>query len=271
MHDRLMLGKYYPGKSIMHRLDPRTKLILLILLMVTLLIPKTILPILLLFIGSVGLIIISKIPLKEILSSLRSIMFILVFAFLINLFSGKGPIILDLGILKITQDGLLNAILMSVRLILLVIDTTLFLTLTTTPLQLSHALENLLKPLSVIRFPAHEIAMMMSIALRFVPTLFEETDKIMKAQSSRGANYDVGGFFNKIKGYISIIVPLFISCFRRADELANAMEARCYHGGKGRTKLNELRYTTLDLLFSLIFIICCVIILFTHYQMPNLI
>ncbi|NLJ71279.1 MAG: energy-coupling factor transporter transmembrane protein EcfT [Clostridiaceae bacterium] len=271
MHDRLLLGKYYPGKSILHRLDPRTKFILLILLMITLLIPKTIFPILLLLVGSACLIIISRIPLKEILSSLRSMKFILVFAFLINLFSGKGQLMLDLGFLKIRQDGLLNAVLMSIRLILLVLDTTLFLTLTTTPLQLSHALENLLKPLSVIRLPVHEIAMMMSIALRFVPTLLEETDKIMKAQSSRGANYDTGGFFKKGKGYISIIVPLFISCFRRADELANAMEARCYHGGKGRTKLNELRYTSLDLIFSIIFIICSSIILFTHYQMPNLI
>lgn len=271
MYDRLLLGKYYPGKSILHRLDPRTKFILLILLMVTLLIPKTVFPILLLLVGSACLIIISKIPLQEILSSLRSILFILVFAFLINLFSGKGTLLLDLGVLKIRQDGLLNAVLMSIRLILLVLDTTLFLTLTTTPLQLSHALENLLKPLSAIRFPAHEIAMMMSIALRFVPTLLEETDKIMKAQSSRGANYDTGGFLKKAKGYISIIVPLFISCFRRADELANAMEARCYHGGAGRTKLNELRYTSLDLFFSIIFIICCAIILFAHYQMSNLI
>ncbi|MGB4609259.1 MAG: energy-coupling factor transporter transmembrane component T family protein [Saccharofermentanales bacterium] len=271
MYDRLMLGKYYPGKSILHRLDPRTKFILLILLMVTLLIPKTPFPILLLLSGSLCLIIISKIPLKEIISSLRSIRFILIFAFVINIFSGKGLTLLDLGILEITQDGLQNAVLMSIRLILLVIDTTLFLTLTTTPLQLSHALEKLLKPLSAIRFPAHEIAMMMSIALRFVPTLLEETEKIIKAQSSRGANYDIGGFFKKIKGYISIIVPLFISCFRRADDLANAMEARCYHGGAGRTKLNELHYTSLDLFFSVIFILCCTIILFAHYQMPNLI
>lgn len=271
MHDRLLLGKYYPGESVLHRLDPRTKFILLIVLMVTLLVPKTAFPLLLLALSSVFLIVISKIPLKEILNSLRSIIFIVIFAFVINVFSGTGKPLITFSFITITEEGLTNALLMSLRLMLLVLDTTLFLTLTTTPLQLSNALESLMKPLAVFRFPAHEIAMMMSIALRFVPTLLEETDKIMKAQSSRGANYDTGGIFKKAKGYVSIIVPLFISSFRRADELANAMEARCYHGGSGRTKLNELHFTKLDFIFSLVFILISAIILFAHYRYPNLI
>ncbi len=270
MGERLLLGKFYPGNSILHRLDPRTKFMLLIVLMVTILIPKTTLPMLVIIFFSFLLVWISKIPLKVILSSLRSILYLVVFAFLINVFAARGEIIFEFYFIKIRDEALRNAILMASRLILLVMDTTLLLTLTTTTLQLSDAIESLFKPLEKIKFPSHEVAMMMSIALRFVPTLLEETDKIMKAQSSRGANYDTGGMIKRAKGYVSIIVPLFISCFRRADELAFAMEARCYRGGKGRTKLRELKYSRLDLFFSLIFVLACALILFAHYRFANL-
>lgn len=270
MNDRLLLGKYYPGNSLLHRLDPRTKFLLLIILMVTILIPKTTFPLLIVAFFSLILILISQVPLRVIFSSLRSIMYLVVFAFLINVFAGKGNVIFQFYFITIRDEGLENAILMASRLILLVMDTTLLLTLTTTTLQLSDAIESLLKPLEKIKFPAHEVAMMMSIALRFVPTLLEETEKIMKAQSSRGANYDTGGIVKRAKGYVSIIVPLFISCFRRADELAFAMEARCYRGGKGRTKLSELKYSSLDLIFSIFFIVACALILFAHYRFANL-
>lgn len=271
MNDRLLLGKYYPSNSVLHRLDPRTKFILIIFLMVTILIPRTIFPISLIAFFSLTLIIISKIPIKVILSSLRSVIFIISFAFIINIFSGRGDVVFSFYFIKITEDGLRNAFLMTSRLIFLIVDTTLFLTLTTTTLQLSDAIESLLRPFSKIGFPSHEIAMMMSIALRFVPTLLEETEKIIKAQSSRGANYDTGGIMKKARGYISIIVPLFISSFRRADELALAMEARCYRGGEGRTKLKELHYTSTDLLFTIIFLFSCSLILAAHYRYPNLI
>lgn len=270
MNDRLLLGKYYAGHSILHRLDPRTKLILLIVLMITILMPSTALPMLLIFVFSCILMYISKIPLRVILGGLRSVVFLVIFAFIINLFSGQGNILFEYYFIKVTEEGLKNAFLLSFRLIMLVLDTTLFLTLTTTTLQLSDGIEKLLKPLEKIKFPAHDIAMMMSIALRFVPTLLEETEKIIKAQSSRGANYDTGGFFNKLRGYVAIIVPLFISCFRRADELASAMEARCYRGGVGRTKLKELRYTKDDLIFTIFFLICCAIVLFSHFYLQNL-
>ncbi len=266
----MLLGKYYPGNSILHRLDPRTKLILLIVLMVTILLPSTTFPMLVVIFFSAVLMFISQVPLKEIFSGIRSIIFLVIFAFIINLFSGQGNIIFEFYFIKITDAGLKNAILLSFRLILLVLDTTLFLTLTTTTLQLSDAIERLLKPLEVIKFPAHDIAMMMSIALRFVPTLLEETDKIIKAQSSRGANYDTGGLFNKFKGYVAIIVPLFISCFRRAGELAEAMEARCYRGGIGRTKLKELKYTKHDLYFTIIFLACCGIVFLAHFRFTDL-
>lgn len=270
MHDQILLGKYYPGNSILHRLDPRTKFILMLVLMITILIPRTAFPLILICIYSFIMMLISKVPIREILKSLKSVIFILSFAFLINLFTGKGEIIFQFYFLKITEEGLKNAIIMSSRLIFLVLDTTLLLTLTTTSLQLADAIESLLKPLKIFHVPAHEIAMMISIALRFVPTLMEETDKIIKAQNSRGANFDAGGFFTKIKGYVSIIVPLFVSSFRRASELAFAMEARCYRGGEGRTKLKELKYSKLDLAFTMVFLLACTTILISHYQFANL-
>ncbi|NLJ94958.1 MAG: energy-coupling factor transporter transmembrane protein EcfT [Clostridiaceae bacterium] len=270
MHNRLLLGKYYPGNSILHRLDPRTKFILLIILMITILIPRTAFPLVLIAVFSIILILISKIPVKEILKSLRSVSFIIIFAFIINIFSGEGNTLFKFYFLEITDASLKNAIIMSARLIFLVLDTTILLTLTTTSLQLADGIESLLKPLTVFRVPAHEIAMMISIALRFVPTLMEETQKIIKAQSSRGANFDAGGFYTKIRGYVSIIVPLFVSSFRRASELALAMEARCYRGGEGRTKLKELKYERLDLIFTIGFLLACSIILFSHYKFTNL-
>lgn len=270
MNRSMLLGRYYPGDSLIHRLDPRLKFCLVVVLMVTILIPNRPFPLLLVALGSLVLIFLSKLPTKELVASLRPIMFIVIFAFAINLFSGKGDLIFSFSFIKIRDQALKNAILMAGRLIFLVIDTSLLISLTTTSLELSDAIESLLSPLQRLGFPAHEIAMMMSIALRFVPTLVDETDKIIKAQSSRGANYDVGGFLNKARGYTTIIVPLFVSCFRRAYDLALAMEARCYRGGEGRTKLKELHFKPLDLIFACLFCLACGLILWVNYQFPNL-
>ncbi len=270
MNRSMILGRYYPGDSLIHRLDPRLKFCLVIILMVTILTPSHPLPVILIALASLLLVTLAKLPAKELLVSLRPILFIVIFAFVINLFSGKGDLIFSFHFIKIRDLALKNAILMAARLIFLVMDTSLLISLTTTSLELADAIESLFKPLQRIGFPAHEIAMMMSIALRFVPTLVYETDKIMKAQSSRGANYDVGGFISKARGYTTIIVPLFVSCFRRAYELALAMESRCYRGGEGRTKLKELELKPLDVLFACLFCLVCGLILWVNYQLPNL-
>jgi energy-coupling factor transport system permease protein len=172
----------------------------------------------------------------------------------------QGDVLFSWKIITVTGYGLGRAAIMSARLIFLIVSTSVLLTLTTTPLKMSDALEKLFAPLSVIKVPVHEMSMMMSIALRFIPTLASETDKIMKAQQSRGADYDTGSFINKVKGYITVLIPLFVSSFRRADELAVAMDARCYSGGKGRTKLNPLKLTLTDVLTGLFLGLCAVLL-----------
>lgn len=242
----ITLGRYYPGKSIIHRLDARVKFFIALVFMIVIFFISKPIPFLL-FSAVLALVVLStKIPMKQVLLSLKPILFIILFAFVLNLFSYQGTVILPIGPLKITQEGLTAGIKMSVRLSLLILTSAVFLTLTTTPLAVADAMESILKPLQKIGFPAHEISMMMSIALRFVPNLMEETDKIMKAQSSRGAVYDTGGIIKRAKGLVSVLVPLFVSCFRRADELAIAMEARCYRGAEGRTKLNVMKMVRMD-------------------------
>jgi energy-coupling factor transport system permease protein len=242
----IILGKYYPGQSIIHRMDARVKFFIALSLMVTLFFlnqPKA-------FTFYAGMIfvtiLITRIPFKQILLSLKPILFIIIFAFVLNLFSFQGTAIYSIGKLSITQEGLEAGLRMASRLSLLIITSSVFLTLTTTPLNVADAMESIMSPLGKIGFPSHEISMMMSIALRFVPNLMEETDKIMKAQSSRGAQYDTGGIITRARGLVSVLVPLFVSCFRRAEELAVAMEARCYNGGSGRTKLHVLKTQRID-------------------------
>ncbi|MGI6333083.1 MAG: energy-coupling factor transporter transmembrane component T family protein [Saccharofermentanales bacterium] len=250
MFDNISLGRYYPGQSALHRLDPRTKLIAAIVIMVIVFLVRGLWPMLAIALLTGLLILASRVPVKIVLSGLKPMLLILIFAFLLNLLTVPGgKVWFAWGPLTVTEAGFLTAIRMTARLAFLIMNTTLMLTLTTTPIMVADATENLMAPLKKIRFPVHEMAMMMSIALRFVPTLLEETDKIMKAQSSRGADYDTGGLISKARGLVSVLIPLFVSSFKRAEDLAVAMEARCYRGGEGRTRLKSLAYTRLDLLF----------------------
>lgn len=250
MLGNISLGRYYPGTSLLHRLDPRSKILASILAMVMIFISQSIWSILALFTATFALIIVSRVPFRTVISGLKPMLFILIFAFVLNMFTVQGDPWLRIGPLTVSDQGVYTALRMASRLALLILNTTLFLTLTTTPIHVADAIENLLGPLRRFGFPAHEMAMMMSIALRFVPTLLEETDKIMKAQSSRGADYDTGGLIAKARGLVSVLIPLFVSAFRRAEDLAVAMEARCYRGGEGRTRLRQMRYERLDLLFA---------------------
>ena len=242
----ITIGQYYPADSPIHRMDARLKLAITFLFIVTLFMVNT-------FVGyvfviaSMGLVIkASKVPLKFMLKGLKSIVIIILFTAFINLFMTRGEtVLLEIGFLKLTLEGVLLAAKMCVRLVLLIIGSSL-LTLTTTPIQLTDAIEYLLKPFKKVGVPAHEIAMMMTIALRFIPTLLDETDKIMKAQQARGADFDTGNLVQKAKALIPILVPLFISAFRRAEELAMAMEARCYHGDERRTRMNVMQFKSSD-------------------------
>lgn len=242
----ITIGQFFPGDSIIHRLDPRFKIVI------------TLIYIIMLFSGggfvclAIGAVytftamILSRIPLKMFLKSIKPILpFLLITAVLNLLLVTSGDVLWKWKFIKITTEGVNISIFMVVRIVLLIMGSSL-LTYTTSPITLTDAIERLLSPLKKLKFPVHELAMMMSIALRFIPTLIEETDKIISAQKARGAEIDTGSFGKRARNMISILVPLFISAFRRADELATAMECRCYHGGEGRTKLSELHYQTRD-------------------------
>ena len=238
----ITLGQYFPGTSLIHRLDPRTKLLGVILYIVALFLAKSWISygvVLLFLIFAVS---VSKIPPKSIVSGMKPLVIILVFTGVLNLFYSDGGIVLvKLWKLTITSEGLTRAIFMTSR-ILMLISGTFLLTYTTSPIALTDGLESLLGPLKKLHVPVHELSMMMCIALRFIPTLIEETDKIMNAQKARGADFENGSIIDRAKALIPVLVPLFISAFRRADELATAMECRCYQGGEGRTKMKLLRY-----------------------------
>ena len=238
----ITLGQYFPGNSIIHRLDPRTKLIMLVVYIVTLFMAKGWIAYGILFAFLVAIIKISTIPVKSIVKGMKPLVMILIFTGVLNLFfTQEGPVIVDFWIITITLGGLTRALMMMAR-ILMLITCTFLLTYTTSPISLTDGLESLMNPLKVIKVPVHELSMMMCIALRFIPTLIEETDKIMCAQKARGADFESGSLMDKAKALVPILVPLFISAFRRADELATAMECRCYQGGEGRTKMKLLRY-----------------------------
>ena len=244
----ITLGQYFPGKSFVHMLDPRTKLIMLVAYIVALFTASNwvsyavCLGFLALSIG------ISRIPLKAILRGMKPLVMILVFTGILNLFfTGGETVLVEFWVITITQEGLIRAVFMVSR-ILMLISATFLLTYTTSPISLTDGLEALLSPLKKIRVPVHELSMMMCIALRFIPTLIEETDKIMSAQKARGADFETGSLMQRVKALVPILVPLFISAFRRADELATAMECRCYQGGDGRTKMKLLRYRRGDVL-----------------------
>ena len=241
----ITIGQFYPVDSAIHRMDPRFKILGAFAFIFSLFTVKSLMlyPVVIAFIGFIVLI--SKVPVSYILRGLKPIMFIIIFAFLINIFLTPGNPLYKLGPLTITYEGIIQATFMASRLVLLIVGTSL-LTLTTSPIELTDGIERLLNPFKRIGVPAHELAMMMTIALRFIPTLLEETGKIMKAQMARGADFESGNLVNRAKSLIPLLVPLFIGAFRRADELAMAMEARCYRGGENRTRMKVLKYTSVD-------------------------
>ncbi len=251
MISNITLGQYVPGKSILHRLDPRTKIIWTIILMVAVFLMESWQEYVMMGAFTIILLLISGVPVKQTLKGIKPLLLILIITGILNLFFIGGTPIFQIGPVKITYEGIISAIKVFFRLVMLVIIASLM-TLTTTPMALTDGIEKLLKPLQRIGVPAHEIAMMMSIALRFIPTLLEETERIMKAQSSRGADFDTGNIIARVKSFIPILVPLFVSAFKRAEELAEAMESRCYRGGAGRTRMKEIHYTPLDLTISLL-------------------
>lgn len=240
----ITIGQYYPENSIIHKLDPRVKLAGTMICIIVLFQINTIVGYGLFTIFTAAVIKASKIPFMKLLKGVRGILFILLFSVVLNIFMTKGEILLEIGFLTVTKEGLIKALYISVRLIYLIICTSIM-TLTTTPNDLSDGLEKAFGFLKVVKFPVHEIAMIMSLALRFIPTLMEETDKITKAQKARGASFDTGNILQKAKSLIPILIPLFISSLRRAIDLATAMEARCYHGGN-RTKMKPLKYAERD-------------------------
>ena len=242
----ITLGQYFPGNSVVHRLDPRTKLVMLVLYIVALFVAVSWISYGTMFLFLAICIAVSKIPVKSIVRGMKPLVFILIFTAILNIFFTEGEtVLLSVWVVEITLEGLIRAFFMMIR-ILMLITGTFLLTYTTSPIALTDGLEALLNPLKVIKVPVHELSMMMCIALRFIPTLIEETDKIMSAQKARGADFETGKLMDRVRALVPILVPLFISAFRRADELATAMECRCYHGGEGRTKMKLLRYNRND-------------------------
>ena len=248
-------GQYYPADSLLHRMDPRAKVIAAIAYIVAAFLCRNTFAFVLLLVSAFALILISRIPMKVILRSIRALVFIMALTAVLNIFwvtdttEGAVPLV-EFWIITIYPKGLYHAAFILVRILVMVIGSGLFLTYTTTPIALTDAIESLLRPLEKIKLPVHSFAMMMTIALRFIPTIMEETEKIMSAQKARGADFTTGNLVNRAKALIPIIVPLFASAFRRADELATAMECRCYRGGEGRTKLRVLKFGARDV-FSL--------------------
>ena len=241
----ITIGQYYPADSVIHKLDPRVKLFATLIFIISLFSFKNVWGFLVATIFMFGFIELSKVPIGYMVKGLKAIVILMIITALFNLFLTSGKELVSFWIFTITYEGLRNAILMAIRLTSLILGTSIM-TRTTTPNQLTHGLEKSLMPLSKIGVPVHAIAMMMSIALRFIPILIEETDKIMKAQMARGADFESGNLLLRVKNMIPLLVPLFVSAFRRADDLAMAMEARCYNGGEGRTKMKPLRYAGVD-------------------------
>ena len=267
----ITIGQHFPGNSVLHRCDPRLKLVATIAYIVALFVAPNPLGLALSIALLAALYRVAKIPGKMILKSLKPIVPIILFTSVLNLFfvTGQGEPLVHFWIVNIYAEGIKYAILLSVRVCALIAGTSL-LTYTTSPIVLTDAIESLLRPLAKVHFPVHELAMMMTIALRFIPTLIEETEKIMNAQKARGAMLDTGTFSQRIKALVPILIPLFISAFRRADELAMAMECRCYHGGEGRTRLKQLKFTAEDTRCAVVITVLLVCICLTRLFVPGL-
>ena len=257
----ITIGQYYACDSLIHRLDPRVKIVLALAMIVIVFFVTNYWGYALLYGFTLAIAFASRVPFKVVLRTLKPLIYILIFTFLLNILFYTGPTVLwEFWIIKITAEGLSQAVFMALRLMLLVVATSL-LTLTTSPIELTDGIERLLRPLTVIKFPAHEVAMMMTIALRFIPTLSEEADKIMKAQASRGADFESGNLVRRAKNLLPLLVPLFVSAFRRADELALAMEARGYRGGTGRTRMRVLHLEAKDYISLAAFIALAAVII----------
>ena len=264
----ITLGQYFPGHSFIHRLDPRAKIIFTVVYIVAIFLCKALVSYGLALVVLLLLIAISRVQPKVFLKGMKPVIFIVICTALLNLFYTSGTVLWSFGILKITEEGIWKAGFMVLR-ILMLIACTLLLTYTTSPILLTDGLERLLRPLKKVRFPVHELSMMMSIALRFIPTLIQETDKIISAQKARGADFDSGNLMQKAKALIPILIPLFLSSFRRAEELAIAMECRCYRGGDGRTRLKVLRCEKQDYIDLAVCIACFAVILASRLVFPN--
>ncbi len=264
----ITIGQYYPADSIVHKLDPRVKLFTTFIYIIALFSFKGVLSFAVIGVFLFAAVKLSKVPFKFIVKGLKAIVMILLITAAFNLFLTPGDVILwQFKSLKISNEGLTNAVVMMSRLILLIIGTSLM-TLTTTPNQLTDGLETSLKPLNKLHVPVHAIAMMMSIALRFIPILIEETDKIMKAQMARGADFEHGNLIQRAKNMVPLLVPLFVSAFRRADDLAMAMEARCYNGGDGRTKMKPLRYGKADYMTYTVSVVFFALVVVARIMLP---
>ncbi len=264
----IAFGQFYPAKSLLHRLDPRAKILLLITFIVLVFCTTNYFSLLLVVLSVFSVVLLSKVPLRLYFKSLKMIIVIVLITSALNLFYGTGEPIVSWGFIKITLAGINNAIFVSVRILSLILISSA-LTFTTSPTDLTDALERLMKPLSVLKVKVHEIAMMMTIALRFVPLLLEETDKIMSAQKARGADMESGNLIQRIKALIPVLIPLFVSAFRRAYELAVAMECRCYQGGEGRTRMKSLHLHLRDYLSILVVIILVVGVVLCNVLLPH--
>ncbi len=270
MLKNITIGRYYGVESPVHSLDPRLKILATFAYLIILFVIDSLFSLVFCALLLLMVIWVSNVPLKYVIKGVRPILFIVILTALLNLFMTEGEVLWQFYFLKVTYEGILRAIFMGSRLVFLIMASSLM-TYTTTELSLTDGIESLLKPFKVIKVPAHEIAMMMSIALRFIPTLIDETDKIMKAQMARGASFDSKGMVKKAKSFLPLLIPIFISAFKRADDLALAMEARCYRGGDGRTRLNSLKYHKNDFYAALMIcsaITLCVLLdklVFVHF------
>ena len=260
----ITLGQYYPGASVIHRLDARTKIIGTLLYIAELFIVNNFYGFMIAAAGLFAVIALSRVPMKFIFRGLTAVFLIIAFTFVINLFMVDGRVLWQWKFLRITYEGVSRAFFMAVRLILLIIGSSMM-TLTTKPIELTDGLEKLLKPFSKIGLPSHELALMMTIALRFIPTLLEETDKIIKAQEARGADFESGNLLQRARSLMPILIPLFVSSFRIAQDLAMAMEARCYHGGGGRTRMNEIHFDRSDAAAALVMLMFLAVIIASRH------
>ncbi|MBG9983925.1 energy-coupling factor transporter transmembrane protein EcfT [Aerococcaceae bacterium DSM 111022] len=265
MFDNVLIGRYIQGDSVIHHLDPRTKLILSFVMIILVFMANSWLSYVLLIAFVMLAVILTGINLGVFIRGIRPMIWLILFTVIFQvLFSTGGTVYFQWGPIAVTSAGIINGVLIFVRLVLIIMMSTV-LTLTTSPLELTDGIEHLLRPLERFGFPTHEIALMMSIALRYVPTLMDETQKIMNAQKSRGVEFDQGSFIDRVKAFVPILVPLFVSAFNRADEMANAMEARGYRGGEGRTKYRQLDYSRIDLIAGLLVVLIFAAIIVIYF------